>query len=80
MNRVTMAESIMMDANQVPSPNKYSLPSFNITRSCPRRTVIKEETDREKDQKIRKWAKTDKPNPHTYKTENGQKALSQNRR
>lgn len=66
-----MAESLMLDANKMPPPNKYTLPGFDITRFKARRTVIKEESEKEKAQKIQKWAKTDKPNPHSYKTESG---------
>ena len=46
----------------------------------PKRTVIKAQSDKEKEMAIKKWARTDKPNPFTYKTEQCEKALSTNRR
>ena len=31
--------------------------------------MIKEESDKQKEQAVKRWAKTDKPNPFTYKTD-----------
>ena len=47
-----------------------------MTKERSRRTYIKEESEKQKEMKIKKWAKTNNPNPFTYPTEGKEKVLS----
>ena len=51
--RVTLAASVMMDANNVPAMNKYKMPAFEVTSTRTRQALIKEESEKQKEQKIR---------------------------
>ena len=73
---MTMAESATVGQEKLPAPSHYTLPAFEVTKRLYKRTVIKAESEKEKEMKIRKWAKTDKPNPFTYTTAEGEKKLS----
>ena len=42
-----------------------------------RRTIIKEETEKQKEMAVKRWARTDKPNPFSYKVENAEKIVKQ---
>jgi len=46
--RVTMAAAILAAGDAVPAPNRYDLPDFRVTRNEPRRTIIKGESEAEK--------------------------------
>ena len=78
--RVTMAECEIAGLEELPAPSHYNLPAFQVTKKQSMRTVIKAESDKEKELKLRKWAKTDKPNPFTYTTVECEKKLSTRRR
>ena len=75
-----MAECEIAGLEELPAPSHYNLPAFQVTKKQSMRTVIKAETDKEKELKLRKWAKTDKPNPFTYTTVECEKKLSTRRR
>lgn len=45
--RVTMAEAIILTEGAKLAPDKYSLPSFGVTKNVSRRTIIKAETAKE---------------------------------
>ena len=42
--------------------------------------MIKEESEKQKELAVKKWEKTDKPNPHTYNTDKADKVVSNKRR
>jgi len=67
LTRVTEAASIIASGSSGPPVGNYTLPSFSVTRQEPRRTKMIAESDTEKSMSIKKWERTDKPNPFSYK-------------
>ena len=62
------------------SPNKYDLPAFDKTRERARAAVIVNESEKQKEMAVKKWARTDKPNPFSYRTEKGEQLVSTKKR